>query len=303
MRPLDKKFRVALSCAALLIWSAGRLNADSLAFMTTGSGDFGTINLNTGVFSVLSNSGQILAGLGVFNGALFATNYHMPTGTLYRVNPANGSLTKIGDSSISYNDFGSTLNGLFAVDQAANLYSVNPSTGAVTLLGPTGVSLQFGFSGLSTNSSTLYLTDGVQFYRVNTTTGQATLIGGTGGLSIGALVLTGGILYGGVDLPATAVATINPNTGSAIVGPPLTGTLGTFFGLAPNPLPSVVLPPTFTKSFSLPFDESFVVPGGTAELVLTITNPNTTTNLSGVTFIDNLPPGLVIASPRKVSRP
>ena len=81
----------------------------------------------------------------------------------------------------------------------------------------------------------------------------------------------------------------------------LPGTLGTFFGLAPNPLPSVVLPPTFTKSFSLPFDESFVVPGGTAELVLTITNPNTTTNLSGVTFIDNLPPGLVIASPSDVT--
>ena len=51
------KSRVALCYAALLVFSAARLNADNIAFMGTVSGQFGTIDLKTGVFTLLGNSG------------------------------------------------------------------------------------------------------------------------------------------------------------------------------------------------------------------------------------------------------
>jgi hypothetical protein len=39
------------------------------------------------------------------------------------------------------------------------------------------------------------------------------------------------------------------------------------------------------------------VVGGSTSLRFTLTNPNTGTALTGVTFVDNLPPGLVVARP------
>jgi hypothetical protein len=59
-RILTFKSRVALCCAALLIFAAVRLNADNIAFMGTVSGQFGTIDLKTGVFTVLGNSARPL---------------------------------------------------------------------------------------------------------------------------------------------------------------------------------------------------------------------------------------------------
>src|SRR6516162_11142569 len=98
--------RVVLCCAGLLVVFAARLKADNIAFMGTISGQFGTIDLNTGVFTSLGNSGETLAGKAVASATLYATSYHTSTGTLYTVNPANGSLTVVGTSSIDIDDFG-----------------------------------------------------------------------------------------------------------------------------------------------------------------------------------------------------
>src|SRR5258708_3904274 len=129
--------------------------AAPIAYLTTGDADFGTVDTATGAFSSRGHFTATVSGLGVFNGTLYAISYHSGTGTLYIVNPANAGQTTVGTSSVIYDDFGSTLSGLYAVDTSANLYSINPANGAATLIGATGVALGT-FRGLSTNSGTLY---------------------------------------------------------------------------------------------------------------------------------------------------
>jgi hypothetical protein len=167
---------------------------------------------------------------------LYGISYDNSSGDLFRINPANGSLTSVGPSDVSYIDFGSTTSGLFALGFDGNLYSINANTGAPTLIGSTGVS-HGTFSSLSTNATTLYLSAGANLYTLNTNTGAATLVGNMGGPEIGALLMEGGVLYGGEDTPASTVDTLDPNTGLATIGPNITGTTSTVFAFAPYPVP------------------------------------------------------------------
>jgi hypothetical protein len=202
------------------------------------------------VFSGLGSS-QTLAGLGVANGALFGTNFEVPNGTLYNINPANGARTSVGSSTVTYFDLGSTATGLFALDTHfadLNLYLISPTTGAATLIGATGLAVNPAgtFFGLSTNSSSLYFSDASNLYTLNTSNGAATLIGPLGNsIELGALVLENGTLYGGEDAPrSAAVDTVDPTTGAATTGPDLTGVgAGEIFGLAPDPLVAAVPAP------------------------------------------------------------
>jgi hypothetical protein len=235
-----KKLIIIGALAVTTMFGVFSVKADNIAYMGVNGGDFGTIDLNTGVFTLLGNSGQSLAGLAVDNGMLYGSSWHTvdSTGQLFTINPANGSLTSVGTkSNVNYDDFGSTTFGLYAVGVDANLYSINPNTGAPSLIGPIGIG--FGsWRSLSTNSSTLYFADGANLYTLSTTTGAATLVGNMGGPEIGALLMEGGSLYGGQETPAPlAVDTLNPVTGVATTGPALSGTSSAFFALAPNPLP------------------------------------------------------------------
>src|SRR5437773_2755168 len=126
------KLSITAALAVATIFSAFSVKADNFAYMSVNGGDFGTIDLDTGVFTLLGNSGQTLGGMGVANGKLYATSLHTAAGTLYTVNPANGSLTAVGNSSVNIDDFGSTTTSLFAVGIDANLYSINSATGAAT---------------------------------------------------------------------------------------------------------------------------------------------------------------------------
>lgn len=232
-----KKIHFAALLAVVAICaSAVSSHADDLAYMATNSGDFGTINLATGAFSLQGNFGQTLAGLAVVNSTLFGTSYNN-TGNLYSINPANGSLTLVGSSAIVIDDFGATTGGgLYAVSTSSNLYSINASTGAATLIGNTGLGLS-GFRALSNNGGALYFADGTNIYTLNTTTGAATLVGSTGGPGMGALLFLNGTLYGGADSPDIRVDTLNPGTGAATSGAAVTGTNGQFYGLAAVPEP------------------------------------------------------------------
>lgn len=234
------------------------------AYMGTITGDFGTINLNTGAFSLLGNTGVTLAGMAVANGTLYGSSYETGSGTLYTINPTNGSLTVVGTSPTNFWGFGSTTSGLYVVGLDFNLYSIDPASGAATLIGPTGLSLSGGlWYGVSTNSSTLYFSAGPNFYTLDTATGAATLVGSTGGPQMGAMLLEGGILYGGEDSPALAVATLNPTTGAATTGPAVTGTTGIVFALAPYPLPTatVTLNPSTMPSAGDPGVTTLTVTG------------------------------------------
>lgn len=222
---------------------ATHLRADDIAYAGSSTGAFGTMDLSTGDFTLLGNSGQTLAGLAVADGSLFATSYHASNSTLYTVNTADGSLTSVGASGIDVDDFGSTTTGLYAVDTSANLYSLDPTTGAATLIGSTGLGLG-SWRGLSNGSGTLYFSDGPDLYTLNTSTGAATLVGDIGGPQLGVLLQENGTLYGGQDSPSDAVDTIDPVTGAATTGPaPTSNFSGSFFGLAQNPLVAPVPEP------------------------------------------------------------
>jgi hypothetical protein len=238
-------FRAAFCCAGLLILSGGVLKAD-IAYANLNGGDFGTVNLSTGAFTLLGNSGVTLSGMAVFNGVLYGDSLG-GTGTLYTIDPLNGSLTTVGSSGKSYVDFGDTASGLFAEGFDGNLYSINSATGAATLVGPTSPPYAGGFSSISLNSSTLYYTQGADndFYTLNTSTGAATLVGSLGdSLEMGAMIFEDGTLYAAEDSPASNIDTINPLTGSATIGPAVTGAPNVIFGLAPNPVPSAVPEPS-----------------------------------------------------------
>lgn len=204
--------------------------ADSIAYMATGSDNFGTIDLNTGVYTQIGNMGQLLAGLGAAGSNLYGGVNH--GSSLYQVNLTNGILTPIGDGSISYALFGSTTSGLYALAPGgAALYSINPTTGATTLIGPTGIGFSGSWFGLSADAAALYLSDGTNLYSLNTTTGTATLIGGTGGPQFGALVFENGVLWGGSDTD-NSVYTINTTTGAPTFVASLSNGEGNFWGLA-----------------------------------------------------------------------
>src|ERR1022692_4806529 len=99
--------RVLGAITLLFAASAGSIKADNIAYLATGSADFGTVDLNTGVFSQLGVSSAVLGGLGVAGGTLYGASYRAGTGTLYTVNTANGSLSPVGTSPVDFDVFGS----------------------------------------------------------------------------------------------------------------------------------------------------------------------------------------------------
>jgi len=218
----------ALLLLAVTVSSLG----DDIAYETTSSGAFGTIDLTTGIFSSLGTSSQVIdAGLGVADATLYGASNG--GNTLYTVSPVNGALTTVGNSSENYDTLGSTPSGgLFEVGVDGDLYSINPSNGTSTMIGATGVAIG-STRGLSNNATTLYYQDAGSLYQLNTSTGAATLIG-TNSVGIGAIVQESGILYGGQNQPTISVDTLNVSNGVATTGPGVTGTSDRFEGLVPT---------------------------------------------------------------------
>lgn len=200
------------------------------------SHNFGTLNTSTGVFTSINSGGSALSGLGstgdgrLYGMALFGS-------TLYQINPVTGVQTPVGDAAISADLFGATTAGLYAVDFVAsnmNLYSINRANGSSTLIGPSGLTAT-NFIGVSSNASVLYLSNDTGLYSLDTTTGAAQFIGNTGE-QIGAMVLSSGQLYAGVEIPLR-LDTLNPMTGAPTAGPNVTGTTQFFYGLATTAVP------------------------------------------------------------------
>jgi hypothetical protein len=234
------KNRTAAAALALITsLSLLSVKADNMAYEGEGNADFGTIDLTTGAFTYLGNPGVVITGMATEGATLYGGSYN--NGFLYTINTANGSLTPIGNSGVAYDTFGSTTAGMFAVGRDGNLYSVNPSTGAATLVGPTGIPIS-GTRGLSTEDSALYYSVDADLYTLNTSTGAATLVGNTGGTYMGALLLEGGILYGGADSPSIQVVEVNPLTAAITSGPDETGAASDFWSLAPDPLTTNSVP-------------------------------------------------------------
>ena len=269
--------------------------ADDYAYETTGSAQFGIIDLTTGVFTQFGNSSIPVIGLGVYGANLYGPGLH--SGTLYEVNRANGTLTAIGNAPFIYRGFGSTKSGLYGFDQEMNLYSINPTTGAATLIGPTGLSNPGGF-GVSTGSATLYITPTPEgsrrtsLYSVDTATGSATPIGYPGFYGSGASVFVNGTLYAGAFSPL-AVYTLNTQAGVGRLVAHVSGTGSYFYGLAPASRADMngtyVSPP---PNASVVGQVLFGCRGRQASthLSLSITSLNSTTGLVNVNGLDDRRP-------------
>jgi uncharacterized protein (TIGR03437 family) len=242
-----------------LVAPAGSLRADDLAYMlgTAALGvenPFGTVDLNTGAFTLIGNMGSGgYDGLAVANGVLYTEQ----NGLLYSVNTSNASLTLIGGlTGNNLSTFGSTTTGLYGLagtgsSQVATLFSVNPQTGALTAIGPIGASVipngQGSYAALSVGAGVLYLEFNSNLYIINTTTGAATQAGTTDshGYLTSIPLFENGTYYAG---SGSGIGTINVTTGQITPGHSISGAGGSTVGLAPDPLPAGTPPPMLTAN-------------------------------------------------------
>ena len=235
------------------------LQAGNLAYMlgTAALGDqnpFGTVDLDTGVFTLIGNMGSGgYDGLAVANGILYTEQ----NGLLYSVNTTNANLTLVGGlNGNNLSTFGSTTTGLYGLaglgsSQAATLFSINPETGAVTAIGPLGASAvpngQGYYARFSVGSSTLYMEFQSNLYTINTATGAATEVGttDTNGYLTSIPLFENGASYAG---SGSAIGTINVTTGQITPGSTISGGPGSLVALAPDPLPAGAPPVMLTAN-------------------------------------------------------
>jgi hypothetical protein len=228
----------------LLAVFATSLEADDLAYMIGAqyggnTSPFGTVDLNSGVFTLIGNMGPgSYAGLAVANGVVYTEQ----NGILFSVNTSNGSLTQIG--GITGNNmatFGSTTTGLYGLagsgsQSVATLFSINPQTGAITAIGPIGSSAipngQTYYQRLSVGSSTLYMENGGNLYTINTATGAATQVGTTdsNGYLSSVLLFENGTYYVGAG---SVFGTIDTATGQITPHSSIFGGPGSIIAIAP----------------------------------------------------------------------
>ncbi len=122
--------------------------------------------------------------------------------------------------------------------------------------------------------------------------GVVTAVSGSSSISIaGAIVPAGGTCTFTVDNILGVSAGVKNNVTSAI-----TSTEGGSGNTASASL-TVVAPPTITKAFGA----ASIPVGGQTPLTFTITNPNATVALTGVSVSDSLPAGLVVSTPDGLS--
>jgi PEP-CTERM motif len=141
------KLMVSLALALFAVPAS----ADSLIYVSNGSGQFGTLDLTTGAFNQIGpNTPEAVGGLVPGrNGSLFALT---ASGNLASINPATGVTSVIGPTGLgdcsspaspcgpaSANNLARLGETIYATDWGTNLYTVNPATGAATLIGPTGI--------------------------------------------------------------------------------------------------------------------------------------------------------------------
>ena len=229
-----------LVAAAALAACTGALAAPIL-WISDGGGRLGTVDVATGVSSLVGNMGQAMFDIafdsvgnlwGITGGA-----------QLYSINSTTAAATLVGATGTGF--INSLVFGPGGVLYAAgnNLYSINTTTGAGTQI---GVGNGYNSSGdLAFVGGNLYLSSNPtlndSLWLINETNGLGTNIGGIGFGAVFGLATPDNItLYG---LSGTTVLSINTTTGtgSSVVnysGGGMTGAFGSaFFTEAGAPIP------------------------------------------------------------------
>ncbi len=224
--------------------------------------------------------------------------------------PASGSCTII--VTVKGTTPGAKDNTTGAIDSANGGLGTTSNTATVTVVAPPTISKMFSPSTIPLNSiSTITFTidapaansvslTGISFIDTlsgmvvaptpNVTgscpSGTITAMAGAGSISLaGAMLAPGASCSFTVDVKGTAA-------GSQVNSVQVTSTNGGTGNTAMATL-TVIAPPTITKGFS-----PAQIPQGTnSSLSFIITNPNTGSSLSGISFADALPMGLVVATP------
>jgi uncharacterized repeat protein (TIGR01451 family) len=159
----------------------------------------------------------------------------------------------------------------------------------IPLNGTTELSLTLSNTNAAASLTGLVFNDVLPDGLVFTTPGSRAFCGGTVTITAGSIGVTGASLAAGQSCGVTepvqgTTAGQKVNTTSPVAstnggtGNPASATL------------TVVAPPVLAKSFS----PSTIPLNGTATLSLTVSNPNPTTTLTGITVTDTLPEGLVL---------
>ncbi len=172
------------------------------------SGKIGTVDVTTGIATVIGNSGVGLTDIAFDpSGNLYGVSFN----ALYSINKTTGTATSIG--SLGVNDVNGLVfnsNGtLYASGLSGELYSVNTTTGSATGLFNTGHS---SGGDLAFFGGTLYYTDAFNLISVDLAGKTATTIGAIGASPVYGLAAgDDGKLYGAAN---SSIYLINPSTGA-----------------------------------------------------------------------------------------
>ena len=251
----------------LLFWAfSGIADAAPLLYVSSDQRQFGVVDLATGAYTHRGFTPDVLVGLGINDGTLYAID---TADRFVSINPANAATTVIGATGITGSSpipgFGAVAYftslasaGLFAFDWSNNLYSVNSDTGAAALVGPTGVpriSGPFASIAAAGDANSLYLlieevsdpdlTTVIpgSLYRINPQTGASTLItDGLPELPFGGAGFANGAMFafrnslGGI-LPPPQIWELDPSNGAVLSIVDQDPALGDVFGAAQAPIP------------------------------------------------------------------
>jgi uncharacterized repeat protein (TIGR01451 family) len=225
--------------------------------------------------------------------------------------PCTFSVTVTGASAGAYtNTTGnvSSTNGGTGNSASANLtVAAAPTVSKAFAMGTVALHGTVGLSFAVNNPNTTISLDGIAFTDalpaglvVATPNGATGTCGGgtiTATAGSGTISLTGATLAAGascnfsVNVTATTAGVFNNTTGaisSTESGPGATSNTATLTALAPPAVAKV-------------FGAASIGLGASTSLTFTITNPNSSTALAGVALTDNLPAGLVVATPNGAS--
>ncbi|HEV1996486.1 MAG TPA: FG-GAP-like repeat-containing protein [Candidatus Acidoferrum sp.] len=234
------------------------------------------------------------------------------TGGTLTASPAAGSSCTFS-ADVTGTTAGSKSNTTGAVTSTEGGTGAPSNTATVTVVAPPTISKAFGAAAIPVNGTTTLnftITNpaantvaeaGVAFTDTlpaglvvatpngltNTCGGTATAVAGSGSISLtGGAVAASSTCTVTVNITGTASANYTNTTGA------VSSTNGGTGNTASANL-AVATPPTIVKSFN----PITIFLSQNSTLSFTIQNPNTSVSLTGVAFTDNLPGGLVVASP------
>jgi hypothetical protein len=250
----QRKLILALGLALF----AASANADSLVYVVTVSGQFGTVNTTTGGFTQIgAATADPLGGLVQGPNGLLGVSF---SGNLESVNSASGAISIIGATGLGYSALDTAELGgtVYETDFSNNLYQINTNTGAATLIAYTGIPGEpvgdecdealFAANGKlfatfdAFNPTNFSVVISPKLYQIDPSTGLATLIGSTS-LHLNAALDLNGSIYAFQGQPSTFTSdegSLNLTTGSTTFLTQIGSEAAFIDGAAATPEPSSI---------------------------------------------------------------